>query len=58
MTVINLTDINTACQVIDGNFSGSCIYIYGSDYALLSLKTIAVCMIFIVVYILYKEVVK
>ncbi len=52
---LNLTDISNACTVTNGTFQGQCIYTYGSDYTIILLTIIAGSLVFVVLYILYKE---
>lgn len=55
----NLYNVSSECSPSPGgHFSGLCTQVFGFDYALLMLTIIAFCMLFVVGYIIYKEVVK
>src|SRR3990172_9468643 len=58
LTKTNFSTINYACTIINNQFVGTCTFVYGSDlsYWLQTIST--VCLLFIVCYIIYKEVVK
>jgi uncharacterized membrane protein len=55
---ISLNNSSIACTVTNGNFTGQCTYVYGTDYIIMLLTVIAVGIIFLVLYFIYKEVTK
>jgi hypothetical protein len=46
---LNLSEIHNACN------NNTCVYVYGSDYALVLNTIVTACLLFITIYIIYKE---
>lgn len=55
---LNLSNISVNCSNIITNNTDTCVYVYGTDYVIVLLTAIAIFTGFVVIYIIYKEIVR